>query len=100
MIEIAIATALIAGLVTMSVPLFSRMQRAQQFRGLARNISEDLMNARGVAASGKRVTTWTGTNNRIAQVGLYVSSATAYSIFIDRNTARDGDELTARTFTL
>lgn len=100
MVEIAIAVALVAGLATMSVPLFSRMQRAQQFRGLARNVSEDLLNARGIAASGKRVTTWTGPNNRIAQAGLYVSSSTAYSIFIDRNAARDGDEITSRTFAL
>lgn len=99
MIEMVVATGLIAGFATMTVPLVSRLQRAQEFRAVARNVQTSLVHARSIAASGKREPTWT-TNDRVQQAGVYISSATSYTIFIDRDTVRDGDEITVRTITL
>jgi prepilin-type N-terminal cleavage/methylation domain-containing protein len=99
LIEMVVATALIAGFATMTVPLVSKLQRAQEFRSITRGIAANLMNARSVASSGKREQGWS-TNDRVTQAGLIVNSSTSYTIFVDRDNARDGDELPFRIVNL
>lgn len=99
LIEVMVAAGLVAGFATMSVPLLGRLQRAQQFRSIARNVQANMMYARNVATSGKRSSTWSG-NERVQQAGILINSTTSYSVFIDRNAVRDGDEITIRTVVL
>lgn len=99
MIEMVVATGLIAGFATMSVPLVSRLQRAQRFQATARNVQASMMYARNVATSGKRNAAWLATD-RVQQAGILINSTNSYSIFIDRDSIRDGDEITVRTVIL
>jgi Tfp pilus assembly protein FimT len=99
MMEILVVSGLIAGFATVSVPLVARLQRAQQFRSVTRNVQSSLVHARSVASSGKRELAWS-TNDRVQQAGVFINSATSYPVFVDRDTVRDGDEITVRTVLL
>src|SRR5687767_4068824 len=100
LIEIMTALGIVALIGAVSVPLVSRLQRSQRFRSTAREMASELMRAKNLAGSGKRDTvTWVATD-RTVQAGLRVQSTNTYSVFVDRDTINDGDELMVRAITL
>lgn len=99
LIELSIVTAMIALVGMMSIPLFSRLQRTQQFRDSARSVGSALLVAKSMASTGKRQSGWAA-NDRVTNAGVQVLSTTSYVVFVDRDSVRDGDEIVMKTVIL
>ena len=90
LVELMVTMAILATIVAVAVPLFTRTKRKNELRYTAQRLSAHFAKARSLATSGKRdVPTWpAGTRARSA--GIRFISATQYAIFVDQDGLDNG----------
>ncbi len=94
MIEVVSAVSIVGLVVSLGVPAFTKLKRSDDLYAAAGNLSAQLSRARMLAGSGYRagLTPWTATD-RTKSAGVRVASTTRYTVFVDRDSTTNGDEL-------
>jgi prepilin-type N-terminal cleavage/methylation domain-containing protein len=95
LVELMVTIAIVALVVAVAVPMFSRSRRHAEIKNAARLFIAHLTKARSLAAAGGRSPDW-GAKERTVSAGIQIVSDSRYIIFFDKNERADGDEVLAQ----
>lgn len=92
LLELVIVVVIIGLLAAIVIPSFQATKRRSELNEAVRGVEANLTRARSLAAKGEINAAW-GAGDKTVSAGVRVISATQYAVFIDRNTAVNGDEV-------
>lgn len=90
LVELAVVIAIIAVILGIAIPMFSRSKSTSELRSVANQLVGDFRRAQALARAGKAdVAVW-GNGVRTQAAGIRFISATQYAIFVDRDAQNNG----------